>query len=72
MSTVNQKTFYEALKDGTITQIKPAGARAESFFTSGGRQGIPTNGIQVEKSIDFFVNDVSTNGYNMFIKTLVQ
>jgi hypothetical protein len=31
----------------------------------------PTN-INVEKSIDFFVNDVSTNGYNLFKKTLIQ
>lgn len=65
MSTVNQKTFYQALKDGTVTQIVPAGNRAQLFLGS-------LNPIQVEKSIDFFVNDVSTNGYSIFIKTLVQ
>ena len=65
MSTANQKTFYEALKNGTVTQIKPAGQRAQNFLGN-------LNPIQVEKSIDFFVNDVSTSGYNMFKKTLVQ
>ncbi|EMY3559731.1 fibronectin type III domain-containing protein [Flavobacterium psychrophilum] len=65
MSTVNQKTFYDALKNGTVTQIKPAGARAQTFLGN-------LNPIQVEKSIDFFVNDVSTNGYSMFKKTLIQ
>lgn len=64
MSTANQKTFYDALKNGTVTQIKPAGARAQRFLGN-------LNPIQVEKSIDFFVNDVSTNGYNMFKKTLI-
>ena len=65
MSTANQKTFYDALKNGTITQIKPAGQRAQNFLGN-------LNPIQVEKSVDFFVNDISTNGYNIFKKTLVQ
>jgi hypothetical protein len=43
----------------------PAGARAQTFLGN-------LNPIQVEKSIDFFVNDVSTNGYSMFKKTLIQ
>lgn len=67
MSTTNQKAFYDVLKNGTVTQIKPAGENAKRFLGV----NLPQN-IQVEKSIDFFVNDVSTNGYNMFKKTLIQ
>jgi len=71
MSTANQKIFYDALKNGTVTQIKPAGQRATDYFSRIGKK-LPPTGINVEKSIDFFVNDVSTSGYKIFKKTLTQ
>ena len=69
-TTPNQKVFYDALANGNVTQVMPAGKRAEDFFKSGGRNGIPETGINVNKSIDFYVNDVATNGYKIFKKTL--
>lgn len=65
-STTNQKTFYQALTNGEVEIIKPRGQRAEVFFQQLGEE-IPPN-LNIEKSIDFFVNDVATDGYNIFKK----
>ncbi len=69
-TTKNQKAFYEALANGSVTQVMPVGKRAENFFADGGRTGIPNSGIIVNKSIDFYVNDSAVNGYKIFKKTL--
>jgi hypothetical protein len=66
-ATINQKTFYEALKNGQVQSIKPRGQRAVDYFD------VPTQAdlfnINIGNSIDFLVNDVATNGYNIYKKT---
>jgi len=68
-STQNQKAFYDALKKGEVQNIQPRGARAEEFFQNLGINNIPKN-MPVSNNIEFFLNDVATEGYSMFKKTL--
>ncbi len=67
MSTTNQKLLYDGLKKNAIQQIKPRGDLAKQFFGN----NLPNN-INVEKSVDFFVNDTALEGYGIFKKTLIQ
>ena len=70
MSTPNQKTFYEGLASGKLQQVVPVGDRATDFLTPHYPPGqIPTS-LQINKSVEFYVNDTATNGYNIFKKTL--
>ena len=63
--TTNQDQFYKALKSVKIKNTKPTGSNASNFFTTGGRQGIPSN-LNIENTIDFFVNDVAVKGYSIY------
>jgi hypothetical protein len=67
-STPNQKIFYDALKSGEVQSIKPRGQNAQRYFN------VSTNdalfNIYIGNSIEFLVNDVATNGYNIFKKSL--
>jgi hypothetical protein len=67
-ATINQKTFYDALKNGQVQSIKPRGQRAIDFF------GVESNNdlfnINIGNKIEFLVNDFATEGYNIYKKTL--
>jgi len=67
-STVNQKLFYDAMENGTITQIKPAGNRAKQFLDVPTLSDLPQN-INIETAVDFYVNDFATDGYGIYKKT---
>jgi hypothetical protein len=65
-ATTNQKTFYDALKNGQVQKIVPRGQRAVDYFSNFG--GIPPNGIGIGNQVEFLVNDVATDGYNIYKK----
>ena len=65
-STPNQKTFYDALRNGQVRSIKPRGQRAADYFLGFG--GIPDSGINVGNSVEFLVNDAVTDGYKIHKK----
>ncbi len=67
LTTKNQKVFYEALKNKNIDKIKPRGQRAISYFKqfSEFNNLLPEN-LNIEESIDFYVNDIAQKGYNIF------
>lgn len=60
-STHNQKKFYKALEEGTVEKITPKGKNAQDFFGENLREN-----ISIENSVDFYVNDISKDGYNIF------
>jgi hypothetical protein len=69
-STNNQKQFYDALKANQVQSIKPRGQNAIDYFENiNPGQPLPSN-LSIENSIEFLVNDVATDGYNMFSKIL--
>ncbi len=67
LTTKNQKAFYEAIKSGSIEKIVPRGARAIEYFSKFKEfeEALPIN-LNIERTIDFFVNDISEEGYNIF------
>lgn len=67
-STKNQKAFYEALKNGTIEKITPRGELAREYFVDQLDEVIPDN-LNIENTIDFYVNDVATSGYGIYKTT---
>lgn len=67
-TTKNQKESYSAMKDNKVVKIIPVGDIADTFFQKSGRQGIPQAGINVSRTIDFYVNDKDVDGYSIFKK----
>jgi len=67
-STKNQKAFYDALKNGDVQSIKPRGNLAMDYFDGLGID-VPDN-LPIKKSIDFYVNDIAKDGYNIYVKPL--
>lgn len=52
-------------ENGKIESIKLRGKNALSFFRVKNNEQLPDN-LLIEKSIDFFVNDIAEQGYNIF------
>lgn len=67
LTTKNQKSFYDALKQGTIEKITPRGSRALDYFKQFNEfNNILPNNLNVETTVDFFVNDIAESGYNIY------
>ncbi len=67
-ATKNQNKLYSAITNNSVAKIVPYGKRAgELWKTPGGAPNIPTNILSnLEKSVHFYVNDLFTNGYNIY------
>jgi hypothetical protein len=66
LSTKNQKSFYEALKNGEISQVKPVGENARNYLVDQLKMAEVPENISIDGSIDFFVNDVAVDGYSLY------
>ncbi|MDG3584162.1 hypothetical protein [Galbibacter pacificus] len=67
-STPNQKTFYNALKNGNVQNIKPRGKNALEFFDVKSNNLIEP--ISIGNNVEFYVNDVAVDGYSIFKKII--
>ena len=65
-STVNQKEFYKAIKNGAIESIEPKGKNAKQFFINQIKLNKIPKSIETENTVEFLVNDFATKGYNIF------
>jgi len=67
LTTKNQKAFYEGLKDEAVEKIEPRGSRAIEYFSEFLEYaGSLPESLDIDESIDFYVNDHASAGYNIF------
>jgi len=69
-STPNQKIFYDALRNGQVQSIKPRGERAADYFYRINPNVAMPDDISISNQIEFLVNDIPTDGYNIYKKIL--
>lgn len=67
-ATTNQKAFYDALKNGQVQSIKPRGQNAIDYFRGIDPNMPMPNNLQIGNQVEFLVNDVATDGYNIYKK----